>query len=42
MKVITNYKGKKIIGDSVKEVINTVKRLQDKEKQLKQNHVIFW
>lgn len=37
-KVITNYRGKKIIGSSVKEVIFELKRLMDKDNH--QNHII--
>lgn len=37
--VKTNYKGIKITGNSVREVIFELKRLMDKENH--QNHVIF-
>ena len=38
MKVIANYKGTKIIGDNVREVIFEIKRLTDKAEHV--NHII--
>lgn len=36
--VTTNYKGKKITGSNVREVIFEIKRLMDKDNH--QNHII--